>query len=266
MRRLTFIIMAALVLLTGCSRQKEGRAASEEPAESKEAKALLQGIWVDAETEEVSLSVKGDTIFYADSTSMPAYFKIVGDSLVFSSGTKYGIVKQTQHLFWFKNQNGDVIKLQKSDDPADAEEFIHDAPPVLTYTHQVKRDSVVSFGGERYHWYVAINPTKYKVVKRTFNNDGVEVQNVYYDNIMHISVYKGAQRLYSSDFRKQQYAKYVPAKFLEEAILGNMEYDRADADGLHFRATLCIPDGASCYLVETIVSYKGQLSMKTVEY
>lgn len=265
MNRLTISILTALVFLTGCSRQKGGETPPGEQSESKEAKALLQGIWLDAETDEVSLSVRGDTIFYSDSTSMPAYFKIVGDSLVFASGTKYGIVKQTEHLFWFKNLNGDVVKLKKSDNPEDAN-FIHDAPPVLTYTHQVKKDSVVNYSGERYHWYVAINPTKYKVVKRTYNDDGVEVENVYYDNIMHISVYKGAQRIYSSDFRKQQYGKYVPQKFLEEAVLGNMEYDHADADGLHFRATLCIPDGASCYLVDTTIGYKGQMSMNTIEY
>ncbi len=71
----------------------------------------------------------------------------------------------------------------------------------MNYTHQVKIDSVVTFNGERYHWYIAINPTKYKVTKRTFNDDGLEVENVYSDNIMHISFFKGAQQLFSSDFR-----------------------------------------------------------------
>ena len=264
--RTTILCVALAVLMTACSGKKGGAPTADSQEESRQAKAMLQGIWIDAETEDVSLSVRGDTIFYSDSTSMPAYFKIVGDSLVFATGTKYAIVKQTENLFWFKNQNGDLVKLEKSNNPEDAEEFIHDTPPVLTYTHQVKRDSVVMYGSERYHWYVAINPTKYKVVKRAYNDDGVEVENVYYDNIMHISVYQGAQCLFSSDFRKQQYSRYVPASFLKEAVLGNMEYDHADADGLHFRATLCIPDGASCYLVDTTISYKGQMSMNTIEY
>ena len=54
---------------------------------------MLQGIWVDSETGDVSFQVKGDTIFYSDTTSMPAYFKVVGDSLILGSGTSYGIVK-----------------------------------------------------------------------------------------------------------------------------------------------------------------------------
>jgi hypothetical protein len=264
MNKLTTILISA-VLLVGCSRQQGGSsdAANEE---SREAKTMMQGVWLDAETDEVSIRVKGDSIYYADSTSMPAYFKIVGDSLVLGSGAHYAIEKQTEHLFWFKNQNGDLVKLEKSDDENDASEFVRDTPKIMTYTHQVKCDSVVSYDGNRYHWYIAINPTKYKVVKRAYNDDGVEVENVYYDNIMHISVYQGAQKLFSSDFRKQQYAKYVPAKFLEEAVLANMEYNKIDAAGLHFNATLCIPDGASCYLVEALVSYKGQLSMKLIEY
>jgi len=190
----------------------------------------------------------------------------MGDSLVLASGASYGIVKQLPHLFWFKNQNGDVLKFSKSDDPADESEFVRDTPPVLSYSHQVKIDSVIVYGGNRYHWYIAINPTKYKVTTRSYNDDGLEVENVYYDNIMHVSVFQGSRQLFSRDFRKQQYAGKVPAEFLEEAVLGNMEFSHADAAGLHFVATLCIPDGASCYLVESLVSYQGQMTMQLVEY
>ena len=235
--------------------------------ENREAKALMQGVWVDAETEDMAFRVAGDTIFYADSTSMPAYFKIVGDSLTLSSGTSYAIEQQTAHIFSFRNQNGDLITLNKLDNAEADSLYVRDTTPtVMTYTHQVKTDSVVSYNGTRYHWYIAINPTRYKVVRRTFNEDGMEVENVYYDNIMHLSVYNGAQRLYSSDFRKQQFMKLVPETFLEEAVLANMEYSKADATGLHFNVTLCIPDGASCYLVETTISYKGQMTMKLLEY
>ena len=186
--------------------------------------------------------------------------------MILGSGTAYGIVKQSPHLFWFTNQNGDIIKLQKSDDPVDSTAFVHDQPKILTYTHQVKTDSTVIYNGERYHWYIAINPTKYKVVKRTYNDDGLEVENVYYDNIMHVSVFHGAKQIYSSDFRKLQYARLVPEEFLNDAILGDMQFSHIDSEGLHFNATLCIPDGASCYIVESLVAYTGRMTMKTLEY
>ena len=260
-----FYLLLFSSIFFSCSGKQEQTTTEEN--ENREAKALMQGVWVDAETEDVSFRVEGDTIFYADSTSMPAYFKIVGDSLTLFSGTTYAIEKQTAHVFSFRNQNGDLITLHKVDDTEADSLFVSDTKPtVMTYTHQVKTDSVISYNGTRYHWYIAINPTRFKVVRRTFNDDGMEVENVYYDNIMHISVYNGAKCLYSSDFRKQQFTKMVPATFLDEAVLANMEYSKADAAGLHFNATLCIPDGASCYLVETIISYKGHMTMKLLEY
>ena len=257
MNKLTIIVIIAAVL-AGCSHQPAASTAAEPQEENRQAKALMQGIWRDAETDEVSIRVNGDTIFFADSLNMPTAFRVIGDSLVFASGASYAIEKQTDHLLWFLNQNGDLVKLQKSDNADDSSGFTH-APVVMTYTHQVKRDSVVNFGKERYHWYIAINPTKYKVLKRTFNDDGVEVVNEYYDNIMHISVYKGASCLFSSDFRKQQFSSQVPADFLESAVLGSMEYSHIDAAGLHFKAALCIPDGVS-YWVELVISGKGELS------
>ena len=257
------IVVVAMLLMAGCT----GCQSDSQVEEDREAKDLMQGVWVDAETEDLTFRVSGDTIFYADSTSMPAYFKIVGDSLVLSSGTTYAIEQHTAHIFSFRNQNGDLVTLNKLDDAETDSLCVRSTTPtVMTYTHQVKTDSVVSYNGARYHWYIAINPTRYKVVRRTYNDDGMEVENVYYDNIMHISIYNGAQRLYSCDFRKQQYAHLVPVKFLDEAVLANMEFAKADAAGLHFNATLCIPDGASCYLVETVISYKGEMTMKLLEY
>jgi len=264
MKQLSVIIYLALAFCSCGNRSANVPVAEQE--EDRDAKTMLQGFWVDDEIEELAVHVKGDTIFYSDSTSMPAYFRIVGDSLVLASGATYNIDRLSENLFWFHNQNGDLVKYRRSSNPEEDSTFVHDTPRIMTYTHQVKTDSVVSYGGDRYHWYIAINPTKYKVIKHSYSDDGVEVDNVYYDNIMHISVYKGAQKLYSSDFRKSQYSKYVPADFLEQAVLGNMEFSNIDAEGLHFNATLCIPDDASCYLVETLISYKGELKMKTIEY
>ncbi len=265
MKQLSILIFLTLALC-GCGNRSASDATTEQ-SEDRDAKTMLQGFWVDNETEDLVFRIAGDTIFYSDTTSMPAYFRIVGDSLVLASGASYNIDKLTENLFWLHNQNGDLVKYRRSSNPEEDSVWVHDTTPrIMTYTHQVKTDSVVVYGGDRYHWYIAINPTKYKVIKHAYSDDGVEVDNVYYDNIMHISVYKGAQKLYSSDFRKSQYNKFVPAGFLEQAVLGNMEFSSVDAEGLHFNATLCIPDGASCYLVETLISYKGELKMKTIEY
>lgn len=264
MKQLSIIILLALTF-SSCGNRSASESVTEQE-EDRDSKTMLQGVWVDDETEETALLVKGDTIFYSDSTSMPAYFRVIGDSLVLASGAAYNIDRLTENLFWFHNQNGDLVKYRRSSNPDEDTAWVHDTPRIMTYTHQVKTDSVVSYGGERYHWYIAINPTKYKVVTHSYNDDGLEVENVYYDNIMHISVFNGSRQIFSSDFKKQQYGKLVPAGFLDEAILGAMDFDHIDADGLHFDATLCKPDGASCYMIDTQIAFTGKLTMKLLEY
>jgi hypothetical protein len=260
MRNLLTISLLAIALVA-CNQN-----GSSVMPDDKEAKDMLQGVWVDEESGDVSFRVNGDTIYFADATSMPTYFRIYEDSLYLASGTAYGIVKHTKHLFWFNNQNGDLLKLKKSDGDDDVDTQEQSAPSVLTYTHQVKIDSVVSYNNNRYHWYIAINPTKYKVTKRAYNDDGLEVENVYYDNTVYVSVYQGKEKLFSQNFKKQMFEQEVPVNFLEQAILGNMQFDTVDDQGFHFNATICVPDGAACYLVAVVFSFDGQLSLKLLEY
>ena len=67
----------------------------------------------ESETEEAVFRVEGDTIYYPDPTDQPAAFRIIADSLVLSQ-QRYPIIRQDEHLFWFQNQSGDIIKLVKS--------------------------------------------------------------------------------------------------------------------------------------------------------
>ena len=85
------LTVAFTCLFAACSSKPESVKREQEPEkENLQAKAMLQGIWVDELTEEVSFRAIGDTIFYPDTTSQPSYFKIVGDSLVLGSvGAKY---------------------------------------------------------------------------------------------------------------------------------------------------------------------------------
>lgn len=259
------VLVSSLLLVIGC-RQQIQPVVDDLPEEQEdlEAKAMLQGIWIESETEEVSFRAVGDTIYYPDSTSQPAYFRIVNDSLCLG-GNRYAIVRQTEHLFCFQNQAGDEMRLEKSETLEDTLAFSARSPEILTLTEVLKTDSVVFFGGERYHWYIAVNPTKYRVTKTAYNSEGVGVENIYYDNIIHISLYRGSTCLFSRDFKKQMYGQDVPSEFLEQAVLGNMQYDHTDARGVHFHATLCIPDGASCYLVDTLIGFDGKMSMKVLE-
>ena len=256
------------MLVSSCGQQPSAPApTTNKVEENAEAKAMLQGVWQDAETDEVLFMAEGDTIYFADPTSMPAHFRIVGDSIELGPNT-YKISKQTAHNFWFRNHAGDEVQLVKHDEADDSGEqpdLSDQKPQIISTTEVVNLDSVVMYGGQRYHWYVTVNPTRYRVTRTTYTPDGVAVENVYYDNIIHVSLFKGNQRLYSRDFNKQAFAANVPADFLTQSILGNISFDGVDAKGFHFDATVCIPDGESCYMVETLIGFDGQLSMKLLE-
>ncbi len=235
--------------------------------EDRTAKEMFQGVWMNEGREDVAFRVKGDTVYYADSVSLPAYFQIFRDTLVLHgvSDVKYAIVKQASHLFVFVNQNGDQVRLVKSEDPNDLaffEETQSRRPIALNQNCTIKRDTVIIGSNRKYHCYVQVNPTTYKVIKPSYNDDGVEVGNVYYDNIVHLSIYEGPQKLFSKDFRKQDFTNKVPAQFLKVSILSDLLFSKIDAEGIHYTACIATPDEPSSYQVDVCVTENGKLKMQ----
>ena len=88
------------ILLSACSSSSK-KSESSQQKEDLNAKELLQGIWVDDESEEPLMYVKGDTIYYADAQSAPITFKIIQDTLYTygNDTTCYKIDKQAEHIF-----------------------------------------------------------------------------------------------------------------------------------------------------------------------
>lgn len=260
-RNILLLFVGCLLLFAACQE----RAPKTEFREDAKAKQMLQGMWIDEDGEDVVFRVKGDTIYYPDSTSVPAYFYISADTFVVKGANeiRYAIVKQAAHLFEFKTQNGDILKLVKTTDKAYLNSFKHQHPVVLNQGQLVRRDTIVAFGAEKYHLYTQVNPTTYKVLKSTYNEDGVGVDNVYYDNIVNVNVYHGASRLFGRDFRKQDFIRQVPASFLEQAVLSDMVFRAIDKTGIHFRAVLAMPDSSVSYQVEVTISFDGHLDIRT---
>ncbi|GJG27272.1 DUF4738 domain-containing protein [Segatella bryantii] len=229
---------------------------------------MLQGVWISEDDEEIAFRVKGDTIYYPDSTSRPCYFVIRRDTLIMhgTHDVKYYIVKQAPHLFQFKNQTGDLVKLVKSTDPNDVKAFNVDQPVAINQFNQgqlIKRDTVVHIHGQQYHSYVQVNPTSYKVYKSYVNDDGVEVDNIYYDNIIHISLFHGASCVFSRDFHKMDFRGRVREDVLSQSILSDILFMEISSDGAHYTAQLCIPDSPSVYEVQLIIGFDGKLTMRS---
>lgn len=272
MRLSIYIIGIALlpVFLWMSCRRGSGEAgiAAYEPREDVEAKQKLQGIWIDKETGTVAFRAKGDTIYYPDTTNVAVYFYIAKDTLYMGNDTPeaYPIDRIGENLFKFHSVVGEIVTLERSMEPDDTIYFTHKQAVTLTYNEVVKKDTVVYYNSERYHCYIYVNPSRLKVYKTSYTDEGIAVDNVYYDNVIHVAVYKGKQSLFSKDYNRKSFVGLVPPEFLEHAILSNMTYNKTDGGGFHFDATICIPDDASCYMVRICVSRQGEAKMELIEY
>jgi hypothetical protein len=262
-KNLSFAVCMGLSLAFAACGNKSSKTANADRTEDTKAKSMLQGIWVNDDDGGVAFLAKGDSIFYPDSTSQSVYFEIIKDTLFIcgQNTDKYIIVKQAQHLFEFKNQNGELVKLVRSEDENDKYLFEQKSSVALNQNQLIKRDTVVSIGGGRYHCYVQVNPTTYKVVKPSYNGEGVEVDNVYHDNIIHLSVFNGNRKVYSKDFYKEDFKKYVPADYLRQSILSDIILYKVGASKIVFQAQICIPDSPTSYQVNISLSEKGKITL-----
>lgn len=261
--KLNVTVIIALVTFWSCNgKPKEASANDGKAAE------LFQGIWLDDDSETVIFRVEGDTIYYADMQNAPVCYKIEEDSLYMygSEVSRYKIDKQGEHIFWFHSLSGDIVKLHKSENAEDSLAFSGKNVQIIPiYTEVTERDSVVMYNGRRYRAYVYINPSKMKVYKTSYSEEGISVDNVYYDNVIHICVYEGKQNLYACDITKRMFENIIPLDFLNQAILADMHFDSIDSSGYHYQASLCIPETSLCYVVNLSVSFDGKLSMEVLK-
>lgn len=263
-RQMTKYVAISLVaiLLAACNSSKNPHSSSGQE-EDLSAKELLQGIWLDDETESPLMRIEGDTIYYADSQSAPITFKIIRDTLYTygNDTTYYKIDKQGEHIFWFHSIADNMIRLHKSEDPNDSLSFVGQEMIIPTYTEVTKRDSIVNYNGSRYRAYVYINPSKMRVIKTIYTEDGISMDNVYYDNVMHICVYEGKKSLFASDITKQMFESVVPADFLVQAILSDTKFVKVDRNGFHYQAVLSIPESSIYSIANLTVSFSGKLTI-----
>lgn len=262
-----YVVLSLMVIFSASCGGNKNPNFLELEEEDIAAKELLQGIWLDDETESPLMRVEGDTIYYADVQSTPIAFKIIRDTLYTygNDTTYYKIDKQAEHIFWFHSITDDVIKLHKSEDANDSIYFVRQELVIPAYTEVTKRDSVVTYNGTRYRAYVYINPSKMRVIKTTYSEDGISMDNVYYDNVMHICVYEGKKSLFASDVTKQMFAQVIPADFLSQAILSDTKFVKVDRNGFHYQAVLAIPESSVYSIAEIEVGFDGKLTITSTK-
>ena len=117
----------------------------------------------------------------------------------------------------------------------------------------------------RYRGYVYINPSKMRVTKTTYSEEGMSVDNVYYDNIIHICVYEGKKLLYGKDIKKQMFADLFSSDFLDQAVLADMKFMGVNSKGYHYQAILNIPETYISGIVNLTIDSDNKLIMKKLE-
>lgn len=194
--------------------------------------------------------------------SYPVFLSLLSSSLQLAA---YKIDRQTEYSFWFHSLADEIVKLHKSENPEDILAFENKEVEVIPITEVMKKDSVVMYKGIRYRGYVYINPSKMKVIRTSYSEDGISVDNVYYDNVIHICVYEGRQMLYGKDITKKMFAGIFPTETLNQMILADMNFMGVNNKGYQYQATLCVPESSVYSLANITIGFDNQMSIKKAE-
>ena len=103
------------------------------------------------------------------------------------------------------------------------------------------------------------------MLKASCNDDGVEVDNVYHDNILHLSLYNGGTKIFSGNILKRDFGRQVPKGVLDQAIFSDLTLGVVDNEGFHYNAVLVVPDTMTSYIVEFIVGFDGKVTKRVAK-
>ncbi|MBO4905961.1 MAG: DUF4738 domain-containing protein [Bacteroidaceae bacterium] len=265
------VSVAVIVTVAACGFNhpaSESENADENQSSSIDTTAMrmLAGVWVDEDTGAAVLRICDDSIFYADSLALPSRFVICADTMIVMGAEEqhYPIEQISDEVFYYMTLTGESIHLIRSFDDSDALAFSSSQPDAIEMDAvELDRDTVMySPAGKRFHLYVKVNPSQNKVYSTSYTEEGMAVRTAYYDNIVHIGVFDGSERVCSRDFSKNDFAdESIPASFMESAILYNIEFGYIDNRGVHFQAVLTQPEGYTSYLADITVSFTGDISI-----
>ncbi len=265
MRFLYITIVCTTILIVGCmNNTKNNDSIAREVQSNPIAKELLQGIWFLSDSDTPFLKVAGDSLCFYEQPGTVMAFNIVQDSLyTFGSGTYgYKIDKQSEYMFWFHSISNHVIKLYKSENLEDTIYFEHndtvEENPVVEDQEVVQRDSIVYFDNTRYHGYAFINPSSFKVYKPMYSDDGIRIDQIYYDNVIYICVYQGTEKLFGQNIYKDHFKDILESNFFNAVILADMDFIGVDETNYYFQAKVEIPNSLVYDLIKISVNINTQ--------
>ena len=260
MKALHVLILIVALFATGCKQtEKKGW----RKAENLEAKNRIQGIWVEENSEAPFMRIINDSITFADRNSRTLHFKIYGDTLYTygADTTNYHIEKHTPFELRLRSITEQLITLHRPEGDVDSAFFFDKRPPLPYHSQRVERDSVVSYNGQRFRAYSYINPSTMKVLRTSYNEEGMSVENVYYDNVMHICVYQGREEFFATDLKKSDFAEKIPEEMLHQSVFKDIKFVAVNSEGFQYKATFNIPETYVYCVVKVTITHDRQLKI-----
>lgn len=256
----TFLLLLLFLSLMGC-KNRGGEETMRQ--EDLEAKKMLQGIWL-FDDGETAFMAKGDSIFYPDTTSLPVKFWIANDSLYLKGNhtCHYQVTAQAAHLFKIANPSGDEVKFVKGGKNTSHADFLQARPYALNTFRTFDSDTVVSNDMGFFDTRIHVETTSDQVIRSTYNDQGIEVDNMYLDNVARVTTYNHGKLVYSHDFRKAEFSQQVPADFLSKCILRGITFSHAAGDALYYDVSIGIPDASTTYVIGLRINSKGNVEKK----
>ena len=149
--------------------------------------------------------------------------------------------------------------MNKADDSINSIDFPIQTKKTEAPKEVIQKDQIVFYNNVRYRGYVYINPSQIKVTRPSYSDEGFKLDNVYYDNVIHICVYEGKTKLFGKDIYKKDFSETVPEEFLQWAILSDMEFIGVNENGYQYQATVSIPDEITSYIINLSISKEGNI-------
>jgi len=110
--------------------------------------------------------------------------------------------------------------------------------------------------------FLKVAQQEHDAFAQILKDNGVEVDNIYLDNVASLRLYNHGTPVFAHDFRKQEFQSLIPKSFLSGSILRKMYFTHADAKALYYYVIIGIPDADTTYVIELRVTPDGRMSKK----
>ena len=180
MKQSCFYILILCLLIVGCTDKGKQ---DNSPTEDAKAKELFQGLWVSDDNGEPTLLAKGDSVFLSRFCQYAcAFFGFIKIHFYLKgqNQNEYKITKQSENLFVFLNDNGDEVRMVKSKEKDLRASFGYQVYAMNTFLH-TQSDTIVRTDLGYFETKISVNTTSDRVIKSTYNENGIEVDNAYLD-------------------------------------------------------------------------------------